>query len=250
MKEILAPTNCPSCEEPLEWEKDLLYCRNPECESQVAKKIENFAQVLKIKGLGKATIEKLELRSINEIYELSLDDVREVIGEKLAIKLIAEIVKTAYSVSLNDLLPAFSIPLIGKTATNKLCLVVDCLFDISEETCKEAGLGPKATESLLDWYNNTFIEDELCDLPFHFKSAPKQDTQPRSMVCISGRLSSFKSKAEAEKELLRNGYSTKDSVTSNVNYLINESGVESAKTKKARDLGIPIINNIQKLIGA
>ncbi len=69
-------------------------------------------------------------------------------------------------------------------------------------------------------------------------------------MCISGRLSSFKTKAEAEKELLRNGYSTKDSVTSNVNYLINESGVESAKTKKARDLGIPIITNIQKLIGA
>ena len=250
MKEIFAPTNCPSCEEPLEWEKDLLYCRNPECGSQVAKKIENFAKVLKIKGLGKATIEKLELRSINDIYELSLDEVKKVIGEKLATKLIAEIVKTAYSVSLNDLLPAFSIPLIGKTATNKLCLVAETISDITEETCKEAGLGPKATESLIDWYNNTFIEDKLCDLPFHFKSAPKQDTQPRSMVCISGRLSSFKSKAEAEKELLRNGYSTKDSVTSNVTYLINESGIESAKTKKARDLGIPIINNIKKLIGA
>ena len=249
MKQIFAPTFCPSCEGLLEWEKELLYCRNPDCGSQVAKKIENFAKVLKIKGLGKAIIEKLELRSVNDIYELTLEEVEEVIGEKLAIKLIAEITKTAYSVSLNDLLPAFSIPLIGKTASNKLCSVVNCLFDITEETCKEAGLGPKATESLLDWYNSTFM-DNLCNLPFHFKSEPKQDTKPRWVVCISGRLSSFKTKAEAEKELLRNGYSTKDSVTSNVNYLINESGVESAKTKKARDLGIPIITNIQKLIGA
>ena len=197
MKEIFAPTFCPSCEGLLEWEKELLYCRNPDCGSQVAKKIENFAKVLKIKGLGKATIEKLELRSINDIYDLTLEEVKEVIGEKLAIKLIDEITKTAYSVSLNNLLPAFSIPLIGKTASNKLCLVVDCIFDISEETCKEAGLGPKATESLLDWYNNIFI-DNLCNLPFHFKSEPKQDTQPRWVVCISGRLSSFKTKAEAE----------------------------------------------------
>ena len=171
MKEIFAPTFCPSCEGLLEWEKELLYCRNPDCESQVAKKIENFAKVLKIKGLGKATIEKLELRSINEVYDLTLEEVKEVIGEKLAIKLIDEITKTAYSVSLDNLLPAFSIPLIGKTASNKLCLVVDCIFDISQETCKEAGLGPKATESLLDWYNSTFMDD-LCNLPFHFKSEP------------------------------------------------------------------------------
>ena len=127
MKEIFAPTFCPSCEGLLEWEKELLYCRNPDCGSQVAKKIENFAKVLKIKGLGKATIEKLELRSINDIYDLTLEEVKEVIGEKLAIKLIDEITKTAYSVSLNNLLPAFSIPLIGKTASNKLVQLYKCL---------------------------------------------------------------------------------------------------------------------------
>ena len=119
MKEIFAPTFCPSCEGLLEWEKELLYCRNPDCGSQVAKKIENFAKVLKIKGLGKATIEKLELRSINDIYDLTLEEVKEVIGEKLAIKLIDEITKTAYSVSLNNLLPAFSIPLIGTIAAGE-----------------------------------------------------------------------------------------------------------------------------------
>ena len=161
MKEIFAPTFCPSCEGLLKWEKELLYCRNPDCGSQVAKKIENFAKVLKIKGLGKVNIEKLELRRVNDIYELTLEEVKEVIGEKLAIKLIAEITKTAYSVSLNDLLPAFSIPLIGKTASNKLCSVANCIFDITEETCKEAGLGPKATESLLDWYNNIFIDNSI-----------------------------------------------------------------------------------------
>ena len=79
MKEIFAPTFCPSCEGLLKWEKELLYCRNPDCGSQVAKKIENFAKVLKIKGLGKATIEKLELRSVNDIYELTLEEVEEVI---------------------------------------------------------------------------------------------------------------------------------------------------------------------------
>ena len=81
---------------------------------------ENFAKVLKIKGLGAATIEKLRLGSIIEIYELTLDEVRETIGDKLAIKLIKEITNTAYNIPLQDLLPAFSIPLIGKTASNKL----------------------------------------------------------------------------------------------------------------------------------
>ena len=73
-------------------------------------------------------------------------------SEKLGTKLIEEIEKSK-SVSLEQLLPAFSIPLIGKTAAEKLCKVINHISEVTVEICEKAGLGPKATENLLNWYN-------------------------------------------------------------------------------------------------
>ena len=69
------------------------------------------------------------------------------------------------------------------------------------------------------------------------------------VVCISGKLKSFKTKAEATEVLTQKGYAVKSSVTKDVTHLVNESGVESTKTRKARDSGIIIIENLKELIG-
>ena len=55
------------------------------------------------------------------------------------------------------------------------------------------------------------------------------------IVCISGKLKSYKTKAEAAKVLKECGYTIKDSVTKDVTILVNESGIESQKTIKARE---------------
>ena len=70
---IQAPTHCPSCSSTLEWRNDLLYCENTACEGKSSQKLEHFAKTLKIKGLGPATIDKLQLESIFDIYEMNLD---------------------------------------------------------------------------------------------------------------------------------------------------------------------------------
>lgn len=241
---IEAPATCPSCNCLLMWKNDLLYCTNAECESRAFKRIQHFAQTLKIKGLGPSAIEKLKLESIEDIYSLSFDIVAEAMGsEKLASKLMDEIEKSK-SVDLEQLLPAFSIPLIGKTAATKLCAVIQNIQDINLEVCEEAGLGPKATENLLTWYNETC----LSYLPFSFQTKGSKKAT-KGIVCITGKLKSFKTKAEAEKILLELGYSVKSSITKEVTILVNESGVESSKTKKARDSGVSIITNLFDLIG-
>jgi hypothetical protein len=51
-----------------------------------------------------------------------------------------------------------------------------------------------------------------------------------------------------ETELEKAGYAISASLTSKVTLLVNESGIESAKTKKARDSGITIITNLKDLI--
>lgn len=249
MQAILAPEVCPSCESPLEWKNDMLYCTNILCPAQIQKRIEHFARSLKIKGLGPKSIEKLGLTSLLDIYNLSYYNIKCALSsEKLAIKLLREI-NHSRKASMNDVLPAFSIPLIGKTAATKLSSKIKSLFDLDEDKCKAAGLGPKATESLLSWYSDEF-EDSLKKLPFDWQfQTPKIATETKGAVCISGKLSSFKTKAEATKALSYAGYVVKTSLTKDVIFLVNESGIESAKTKEARERGITIITSLNEWIG-
>lgn len=249
MQAILAPEVCPSCEYSLEWKNDMLYCTNILCPAQIQKRIEHFARSLKIKGLGPKSIEKLGLTSLLDIYNLSYYTIKSALSsEKLAIKLLREI-NHSRKASMNDVLPAFSIPLIGKTAATKLSSKIKSLFDLDEDKCKAAGLGPKATESLLSWYSDEF-ENSLKKLPFDWQfKTPKIATETKGAVCISGKLSSFKTKAEATKALSYAGYVVKSSLTKDVIFLINESGIESAKTKEARERGITIITSLNEWIG-
>ena len=71
---------------------------------------------------------------------------------------------------------------------------------------------------------------------------------PVGTVCISGRLKSFPSKAHAQKVLENHGFAVKTSLTKDCTYLINASGIESAKTQTARERGVIIINNLNQFI--
>ena len=249
MTSIQAPTQCPSCSSALVWSNHLLYCRNSQCPAQTSKKVEHFAKTLKIKGLGPAAVAKLNLTDIDEIYLLSQEDIAAALSsEKLAEKLYTEIQKSK-DAPLNMLLPAFSIPLIGTTAATKLSSIITHIDEIDVDSCREAGLGPKATESLLGWIESEFhyFYDAL---PFSFKFEKKSTVSTnKGIVCISGKLKSFKTKAEATAALEALGYSIKSSLTKEVTILVNETGIESAKTKQAREKGLTIVTNLQTFIG-
>ena len=249
MQAILAPEVCPSCGSPLEWKNDMLYCVSALCPAQIQKRIEHFAKSLKIKGLGPKSIEKLGLGSFQSIYDMTYLEIRDALSsERLAKKLIVEIDHSKKS-SLNVLLPAFSIPLIGKTAAQKLSTKISDLSELTADKCKEAGLGPKATEHLINWYFGEFLSS-LIRLPFDF-SFEKEDTTRvlQGTVCISGRLKSFTTKADATAALVRKGYVVKSTITKDVTILVNESGIESAKTKQAQEKGIKIVTNLLKFLG-
>ena len=143
MTKIKPPTNCPSCGAELEWSNHLLYCKNSSCIAQASKRVEHFAKTLKIKGLGPATIARLNLTDVADIYLLDEELIAEALNsDKLAEKLMYEI-DNSIKAPLNLLLPAFSIPLIGRSASEKLSFTCETIFDISDKTCRSAGLGKK-----------------------------------------------------------------------------------------------------------
>jgi DNA ligase (NAD+) len=246
-KKIVPPTECPSCCGELSFVRDILYCWNTQCGAQTAKRVEHFAKTLKIKGLGPATVEKLDIQDFDEIYKLTIEELCHKLGDKLGTKLYQEISNSA-SAPLDMVLPAFGIHLIGKTATKKLSETVQSITEITPDTCKRAGLGPKATESLCNWLDEHFYCFYDGCLPFDLKFVPQKQSVKQGTVCISGRLKTFKTKAEAAQALSYHGYEVKSSLTKDVTILVNESGVESSKTKQARDSGINIVTDLKSFL--
>ena len=250
LREIVPPTDCPSCGGELTSVNDLFYCYGGNCSAQKQKKIEHFAKTLKIKGLGPATIEKLNIEDFDEVYMCDKEILCEKLGEKIGTKLYNEIDNSA-SAPLDLVLPAFGIPLIGKTATKKLSETVTSITEINADTCERAGLGPKATENLLDWLKKEWYGFYDGCLPFDMKflrSVILPMHFDQGVVCISGKLKSFKTKADAGARLTTLGYKVKTSLTKDVTILVNESGIESAKTKQARESGIEIVTDLESYL--
>ena len=247
---IIPPVVCPACQTKLDMINDQLFCRNSQCPAQWDKKVESFVSTLKIKGFGPATINKLQVQDYCEIYELSVSDIQDRLGsEKMAVKLYDEIQKSKSS-KLVDLIPAFSIPLIGRSASQKLCNTISHIEDISEKSCTEAGIGPKATANLLKWLETEYYpSDYKTTLPFKWENKISKKKEVNGVVCISGKLKSYSTKAHAEKVLNQYGYVVKSSLTKDCTYLVNESGIESAKTQTARDRGVQIITNLNLFLG-
>jgi DNA ligase (NAD+) len=248
MQEIIIPTHCPACNSELDVVNDQLFCRNPDCPAKSSKRIEHFVKTLSIKGLGKATIEKLDLQDYHEVYSFTEEEIIALLdSERLGAKLFAEI-ENSKSADLTTLLPAFSIPLIGRSASNKLTKKVSNISEITYEKCIDSGLGPKAASNLTKWLDEVFYPNEYDDLPFSFSCEKPKVSYTKGVVCITGKLKSYPTKAAAQKVLQNYGFETKDNLTKEVTILLNESGIESAKTNKAQEMGIKIYNNIKQLI--
>jgi DNA ligase (NAD+) len=247
---IEIPTTCPCCCYPLELVNDQLFCRNTACGAQLGKKVEHFCKTLGIKGMGPKSVEKLDLQDLTELFYLDLDSVTEALSsEKTALKLLDEI-NRAKSADLATVLASFSIPLVGNTASKKICEVVEHIDQITYETCKQAGLGDKVTENLVGWLQTDF-PDLREFLPFSFKSNLNSSTNSNNnskTVCITGKLSSYKTKAEAHTALEAAGYRAVESVTKTTDYLVDEEDKASTKRKKAESLGIPIITNLNTFL--
>lgn len=244
---IEIPTHCPCCSSKLELVNDQLFCRNQACGAQLVKRVEHFCKTMGIKGMGTKTIEKLQLADITEIYYLDVEHFVDVLGSsKIAEKLISEIDRSR-SAPLSQVLASMSIPLVGNTASTKICQVVKHISEINLETCKRAGLGDKVTQNLLSWLETEFPEMKEF-LPFSFRSETQVVNTDDKSVCITGKLSSYKTKAEAYKILTEYGFSITESVTKTTDYLVDEGDKSSTKRKKADELGIKIITNLENFL--
>jgi NAD-dependent DNA ligase len=237
---IEIPINCLSCGSKLVRINNQLFCQNKQCGDKQKKQIQSYAQKIKLRGLGPATIEKLNLTNIEDIYRLDKDTVVNAIGEKMATKLLEQVEK-AKSMTLGTFLSACSIYLIGSSAAKKIDSITNNPKDLTYNKLKSSGIGDKASQSLITW-----LEKDYISLPITFIEIEKEKAA-KMKVCISGKLVGY-TKNEATDKLKQYGIEVVSTVTAADVLLVGTYKTKTAKHIQAEKQNKHIYNSVEELI--
>jgi NAD-dependent DNA ligase len=230
--------NCPSCDTELERVNDQLFCRNQSCSSKVVKQIEKFCKVLKLKGFGPKTIEKLEVTTISDLFSLTEDEYVKKLGLATGSKLFS-MVGNLKEVPLDKFLAAVSIPGVGETTASKIAGVVTTFKDIDEEHPKlREVLGQKTAEKVANWYKQNSSLLNSIDLKI---TNVVKDMDVGFKVCVTGKVQGH-TRTSIKEDLARYGVTMTTTVTKDLDYLVcDDTTANSSKLIKARQNDIKII---------
>lgn len=262
---IEIPAICPVCGEAtrVDSERDVqtLVCPNPDCQAKHIKAFTLFVSrdAMNIEGLSEMTIEKLIAKGlVKEPADLfHVDDFRdefvkmEGFGEK-SFENLRRSVEKARNTTPERLLYSLGIPGIGKA--NAHLIAKHChnkWTDIEalrfEELTGIEGIGDVMAASFCSFFDNEInkknISDLLCEVALDEREEIGDNTLGGIIFVITGSLNRFENRDALKAEIERAGGKVAGSVSSKTNYLINNDLLSaSSKNKKAKELGVPIIN--------
>ena len=262
---IKPPSVCPVCGGETEIrESDTgtldLYCTNPQCPGKLVNKLDHFCgkRGLDIKGLSKATLEKLIdwgwVARVMDLFYLHQHR-REWIekpgfGEKSVDKIL-DAIETARHTTLEKYLSAISIPLIGKTYARQLANSFIDYWELRGAINRRAdfseydGFGPAMHDAIISFdYTEADMMVERCIIDFVEESALEKsgNALQSKTLCVTGKLKHFKNRDELSAAITAAGGKVTSSVSSKTDYLVNNDVTStSAKNLKAKELNIPII---------
>ena len=258
---IEIPKFCPICGKPVEKVTEIdstnLVCTNPYCEGKIINKIDHFCSKkgLDIKGMSKATIEKLInwgwVNNIVDIMELKTHRQEWIKKQGFGIKSVDNIlqsIENSKETTLEKFIASIGIPLIGNSVAKELVknfssyedfrLKVDNKFDFSVLN----GFADSKSNSLLN-FDYSLADKVYSYLKIENKNEKEktQDLKDYNFV-VTGKLESFKNRTELQKEIEKLGGKVVGSISKKTSYLINnDKNSTSAKNMAAMKLNIPIL---------
>ncbi len=244
---------CAECKSDLEVKDIRLVCINTICPAREREAILNFIQKMGIDDLSSKRLEELMrqglVKTIPDLYRIQAEELLKIdkVKEKLAQKLIDNIEKSR-SAKLATFLGA-----LGLTggAFNKCEKIVaagydtlDKIFALTVETLStvEGFAERSASEILNSLQEKRPMIEELVAMGFVFEERKIVETPIKGKkICITGALS--EKRTVIEQRIRNFGGIIVGSVSKNTDFLLsNEGDSGSSKSKKAQELGIPILN--------
>ena len=236
-----------------------LICENQQCAGKLINKLDHFCgkKGLDIKGLSKATLEKLIdwgwVTNLHDIFELHTHRVEWIqkpgFGAKSVDKIL-DAVEGAKSPSLDSFICSLGIPFIGRTVSKELVKRIKTYEEFKNKAQSHfdfstyEGFAGSKTSAI---WNYDFAE---ADRIYQYLTVPTAEetvtTNSSSLegitVVITGKLVNYKNRAELQSAIEAAGGKVVGSVSKNTNYLINnDSTSTSAKNLSAQKLGVTII---------
>ena len=234
-----------------------LYCPNPNCAGKILNQFDHFCgkKGLDIKGLSKATLEKLLnwewIKDLHDIFELKKYKLEWGKKAGFGAKSVANIlnaIEQSQTTTLDKFISALGIPLIGSTVSKDICTKISnyeefrnkCLthFNFMEwdgfaESKTEALWNYDFTEANKIYEYLTIVQEEKEEVPLSLNG---------KTIVITGRLTEFKNRNELQKAIEDHGGKVTGSISKRTDYLINNDiNSDSSKNKSAKAYGIPII---------
>ena len=233
-----------------------LRCSNIDCPAQVLRRIIYFASkpAMNIDGLGpekaKALYESGLIRSISDIYRLTVDDLLTLEGYKRkSAENLINAIESSKSNSLDRLLCGLGIKNIGSASAKLLCDKlgdIDSILAASAEDIENIdGFGSLTAEAVVEALGEphmikTIEELRRLGVNMSYERTAVSDKLGGKTFVITGTLPTMK-RDEAQALIERNGGVVKSSVSKKTDYLLAGEDAGS-KLTKARELGINIID--------
>lgn len=260
---INIPAVCPICGEPtiIKGENGVrvLYCSNPSCEGKLINRLDHFfgKKGLDAKGLSKATFEKLIdwgwVESIKDVFKLKEHkkewEKMQGFGEK-SVEKILQAIEDCKSCSLEAVISAAGIPLIGRTVGKDLSKRFGSYTEFREavesgfDFTSFGGYGWEMHKAISDFDYSEL--DYIVDNYLQIKENKKEENELKLKdltFCVTGKVHIWKNRDSLSALIESLGGKVTGSVSKNTNYLINNDiNSTSAKNKKAQELGIPILS--------
>ena len=259
------PKECPVCKKPtkisMENNTKTLYCMNPKCQAKHVKSFSLFASrdAMNIEGLSEATLEKFIIngyvKDFTDIFHLDRYEAEiktmEGFGEK-SYENLRKRIENARKTTLPRLIYSLGIPNIGISNAKMICRALGedpkrVIRSTEEELSAISGVGGVIAGTFVEYFKDTAhvdVFDRLLKEVELTKETSEEDQKFAGVnFVITGSVEHFVNRAQVKEEIEKRGGKVTGSVTSKTNYLINnDTGSGTAKNKKARELGIPIIS--------
>jgi len=260
-REIVFPETCGVCKTKLVDGGTRLYCPNPQCPKRLLHRLEKWVSVLDIRELGekllKQLFEKERVRRIDELYTVTANELAEYdrMGELSAAKVIRHI-RTKRELSLAAFVAGFDLEGIAETTMEKIAAAG---FDTLEKLRRAGaadlsavyGLGEITASVIVEGLKECADEMDAVLKTGVITIAPPPPVEALPLrglsFCFTGEMKSMK-RGEAEERIKALGAQAKSSVVKGLSYLVTNDPLSgSAKNKKARELGVSVIDEEQFL---
>lgn len=260
---VTYPDICPVCGadtaiKESDSDSEILVCTGVNCTAKLQARILQMCSRdgLDITGMSEGTVkkflDKFDISKPSDILMATKEDILDLDGfaDRSAQKLYDAIQKAVKEQSIDKIMYASAIPLIGKSASKDICEYysieeLTAIYKSSDEEAiksllKVKDIGETTAKSLIA--NKEIIKDlyEYITNVTDIKSNKPQVTNQLTF-CITGQREPFKTIIEEA------GHKVSSSVSKKTSALINANNEQSSKATKAQDLGIAIITTEEEL---